>query len=240
MRLCAFVPMNLPINYGFILAPPTIGNTIFWQWINQSYNACMNYGNRNASSPQTNTDILMAYTAAVTSSIGIGLFLRKTFKKYTTGFTGAKMFAVNSMTSYFAVCTAGFLNSYCMRRPEMKIGIDVVDEEGKSHGKSQIAAKKAVLQTSFSRLLLPLPVFTLSPLFIYGVERAGIMPKNKNAAIAVQLACITCSLMLAVPASVAIFPQYSTINAGDLEPQYQQLTTSKGEKITEFFYNKGL
>ena len=34
MRLCAFVPMNLPINYGFILAPPTTANTIFWQWIN--------------------------------------------------------------------------------------------------------------------------------------------------------------------------------------------------------------
>lgn len=50
MRMCAFVPTNLPIIFGMLMTPPTPVNTIFWQWINQTYNAGMNYGNRNASS----------------------------------------------------------------------------------------------------------------------------------------------------------------------------------------------
>lgn len=34
-----------------------LGNTIFWQWVNQSYNAGFNYSNRNASSEQDNSTI---------------------------------------------------------------------------------------------------------------------------------------------------------------------------------------
>jgi len=50
MRMCAFVPTNLPIIFGMLMTPPTPVNTMFWQWLNQTYNAGMNYGNRNASS----------------------------------------------------------------------------------------------------------------------------------------------------------------------------------------------
>lgn len=51
MRVSSFLPTNIPIAFGFIIARPTPFNTIFWQWINQTYNALFNYGNRNASSP---------------------------------------------------------------------------------------------------------------------------------------------------------------------------------------------
>jgi hypothetical protein len=30
MRMCAFLPVNIPILFGMLLSPPTIGNTIFW------------------------------------------------------------------------------------------------------------------------------------------------------------------------------------------------------------------
>ena len=53
MRLSSFIPMNLPIAFGMITTAPTPFNTIFWQWMNQSYNAMLNYGNRNASSNYT-------------------------------------------------------------------------------------------------------------------------------------------------------------------------------------------
>lgn len=49
-RMSSFLPLNLPISFGLIITPPTPFNTILWQWINQSYNAQNNYGNRNASS----------------------------------------------------------------------------------------------------------------------------------------------------------------------------------------------
>lgn len=50
MRMSSFIPVNLPISYGMIIVAPTPVNTIFWQFLNQTYNAMINYGNRNASS----------------------------------------------------------------------------------------------------------------------------------------------------------------------------------------------
>lgn len=53
MRMSSFIPVNLPISYGMIIVAPTPLNTIVWQFVNQTYNAMINYGNRNASSTYT-------------------------------------------------------------------------------------------------------------------------------------------------------------------------------------------
>ena len=50
MRFSSFIPMNIPIAFGFLFTAPTPFNTIFFQWLNQTYNASLNYANRNASS----------------------------------------------------------------------------------------------------------------------------------------------------------------------------------------------
>lgn len=57
MRMCAFVPLNVPILFGMLIMPATTFNTVFWQWFNQSFNAGLNYGNRNASSTYTMKDL---------------------------------------------------------------------------------------------------------------------------------------------------------------------------------------
>jgi len=35
-----------PICAGMLMTPQTIGNVLFWQWVNQTYNAGFNYSNR--------------------------------------------------------------------------------------------------------------------------------------------------------------------------------------------------
>jgi sideroflexin-5 len=145
MRMCAFVPTNLPIIFGMLMTPPTPMNTIFWQWLNQTYNAGMNYGNRNASSQQTAGDILFGYSAAVTSSITISLGLRKLSSGITKNMKGGTMVLANSIINYIAVASAGFLNSYCMRMGEMSRGIKIQDEEGNEMGISKKSAEKAVI-----------------------------------------------------------------------------------------------
>ena len=145
MRMCAFVPTNLPIIFGMLMSAPTPVNTAFWQWLNQTYNAGMNYGNRNASSQQTTGDILFGYSAAVTSSIGISLGLRKACAGFTRGLTGGKLVLANSIINYIAVASAGFLNSYCMRMGEMSRGIKIQDENGEEIGISKKCAEVAVL-----------------------------------------------------------------------------------------------
>jgi hypothetical protein len=126
--MCAFVPTNMPIIFGMLMTPPTPLNMAFWQWINQTYNAGMNFGNRNASSQQTTKDIMFGYSAAVTSSITISLGLKRLSKGLTQNLHGGLQVLATSIITYFAVATAGFLNTYCMRMGEMSRGIKVYDE----------------------------------------------------------------------------------------------------------------
>ena len=49
-RMSSFLPTNLPVCYSLIILDPTPFNTIFANWLNQTYNAYNNWGNRNASS----------------------------------------------------------------------------------------------------------------------------------------------------------------------------------------------
>jgi hypothetical protein len=56
-------------------------NIIFWQWVNQSYNAIFNYSNRNTSTESNNTDILKAYCSATIVSVGVALAGNKLVQK---------------------------------------------------------------------------------------------------------------------------------------------------------------
>eukprot|EP00923_Selenidium_pygospionis_P010210 GHVN01017758.1.p2 GENE.GHVN01017758.1~~GHVN01017758.1.p2 ORF type:complete len:196 (+),score=49.51 GHVN01017758.1:67-654(+) len=44
-RAAAFIPVNLPIITAMLVTRPTISNIVFWQWVNQTYNALFNYSN---------------------------------------------------------------------------------------------------------------------------------------------------------------------------------------------------
>ena len=83
MRLSSFVPMNMPIAFGMIITDPTPFNTILWQCINQTYNASLTYGNRNATSTYTNKDILKSYVIACATSITVALSIRKVLSERT-------------------------------------------------------------------------------------------------------------------------------------------------------------
>jgi sideroflexin-5 len=145
-RFSSFLPTNMPIAFGMIFTAPTPFNTIFWQWFNQTYNAALNYQNRNASSQYTAQDIMMSYGMATGSSIAVALALRKLFAKKTAGLKGGPMYIMNALCSFFAVSAGGFLNAFFMRRVEMEKGIDVIDKTtGEVYGKSKACAKMAVM-----------------------------------------------------------------------------------------------
>lgn len=94
----------------------------------------MNYGNRNASSPNTVNDLILGYFMAVSSSIAVSLSLKKLSSNFTKNMRGGSALLVHSIISYFALATAGFLNSYCMRMGEMRKGIKVFDKHGEEMG----------------------------------------------------------------------------------------------------------
>ncbi len=42
-RMSAFLPMNVPICFGMLTLATTPMSTVFWQWVNQSYNGMYVY-----------------------------------------------------------------------------------------------------------------------------------------------------------------------------------------------------
>ena len=113
MRMCGYAPMSIPTLFGFLLSKPTTFNIIFWQWANQTYSAGVNYANRNASSSLTPSGIAAVYSAAVVSSIGVGLGMRKILNPFSANFKGPKALFMNFLISFFAVGGANLAN-LCM------------------------------------------------------------------------------------------------------------------------------
>lgn len=233
------MPCNVPIAFGFIIAKPTPFNTIFWQWINQTYNALMNYGNRNATSLYTTEDILKSYAVAVTSSIGVALAIRKALSGWTHNLHGSKLIVANSVSSFFACATAGYLNAHFMRNTELEKGIDVLDEEGNTLGKSKVAARKAVQQTANSRFFLAIPIF-IPPIILYTIEKRNLMPRNFYLRTTLEILAICFELYFAVPFAIGAYPQHGRLSREEIEEEFRALKNSRGESIKEYIFNKGL
>ena len=67
----------------------------------------------------------MNYTAAVGTSIGVGLGVRKLLSPYSSKFTGSRALFLNFLISYLAVGSAGCLNLMLMRSNEIREGISL-------------------------------------------------------------------------------------------------------------------
>ena len=128
-RMCGFLSTNVPIISAMFLSKPTMFNTAFWQAINQSYNAGLNYGNKNSSCTYTNTDLQKGYFAAISSSIFVGLSLRKLTAGMTKTATGKKLLLLNLLVGASASGCANFCNTICMRYTEIEKGITVYSDE---------------------------------------------------------------------------------------------------------------
>lgn len=87
-RMCGFIWTNTPILIAILCSKPTMFNTFLWQVINQSYNAGLNFANKNSSCLYTEKDIISGYLAAVVFSLSISLNLRYYTKGIAAGATG--------------------------------------------------------------------------------------------------------------------------------------------------------
>jgi uncharacterized membrane protein YecN with MAPEG domain len=151
-------------------------------------------------------DIAFSYSAACTSSICISLGIRKLLSKQAGSATGAKLILLNSVSSFFACASAGFLNAWCMRQTEMKKGISVLHPEtGEDLGKSKKCAYEAVVNTAISRIFLNVTIF-LPPIALVLIEKVGMMPGNWYLKTLLEAILISGELYLAVPVGIAMFP----------------------------------
>lgn len=127
-----------------LLTRPTAINIAFWQWVNQTYYAGVNYANRSGTATFTNRDLATAYGSAVGASILVGLGLKKMISPFDKYFTGSKKFFFTFLIAFLANSSANATNLYCMRRGELETGVAIQSPEGEYLGHSQKAGKMAV------------------------------------------------------------------------------------------------
>lgn len=207
MRLSGFVPFNAPLVFAVLFVrnqSPVFNATM--QWLNQTYNAAINYGNRNASSNYTVSDLMKGYTGAVAVSVSIALFTRTIFAPQLATLKGPKLIIANAFLNYIAGASAGASNLALMRWKEVKDGIKVQNEKGDvTYGSSKKAGKKAIAETAFSRFFLPLPVLFFPAIGNFLLESVRLWPKNPHAGKLIEMTLCMCSLTFALPMSIALF-----------------------------------
>jgi hypothetical protein len=185
-RFCSYSIINIPLLFGMIICKQTTTNIIFLQWMNQTYNAVLNYSNRNATSSLDSKGLVISYAAAVTASITIGLGMRRLLTPYSKIFKGPARLFFNFLINVTAIGCAGVLNVLIMRSKEMKEGITLTDVNGYEIGKSPKIGKEAVIKTALSRIILPFPPLLLPTIAFYLMEKRQILPKNRMAKILVE------------------------------------------------------
>jgi len=232
-RMAGFVPFGSPIAVGLMIPNPTNLTLTFWQILNQSHNAMINYFNRNATKQVSLRPLMESYLGAVGSAVGIAVGLSVLIKR-AQRLPPATRFFIQKFVPFPAVSAAGVCNVVLMRRTELSTGIDVKDAQGNVIGTSKLAAKKALYETALTRAFLPAPVLVFTPLLMTLIERTSFLNKFPKLRLPIQTVITTLLFGLALPIAISLFPQTGSITADTLEPEISK----SGHTI--LYYNKGL
>ncbi|XP_072413201.1 sideroflexin-2 isoform X2 [Chiloscyllium punctatum] len=166
-RMSFQVPGGMAIT-GFMLQfYRTVPAVVFWQWVNQSFNALVNYTNRNAASPITTKQIGVAYLTATSTALATAVGLNLYTKKAPP--------LLARWVPFVAVAAANCVNIPMMRQQEIISGIAVTDENDNQLGKSRTAAVKGITQVVISRVTMAAPGMIILPIMMEHVERYPFM-----------------------------------------------------------------
>uniref|UniRef100_A0A3B3SS65 Sidoreflexin n=1 Tax=Paramormyrops kingsleyae TaxID=1676925 RepID=A0A3B3SS65_9TELE len=217
-RMSFQVPGGMAIT-GFMLQfYRTVPAVVFWQWVNQSFNALVNYTNRNAASPITPKYILTYRKCSSKDLCAPSCLCRQKAPPL-----------VARWVPFAAVAAANCVNIPMMRQQEILNGIAVTDENGNKLGHSRNAAIKGITQVVISRITMAAPGMIILPIVMERLERYRFMQVGP------------CLLVFMVPAACSLFPQRCSMAVSKLEPELRDSIVSQyGDSIRYIYFNKGL
>ena len=232
-RMCAQIPSSVVIIAGILTYHHTLGGVLFWQWFNQSFNALLNYTNRNATSKVTNKHILTAYTSATTGAVAVSVLLNRMVAS-TNSLSGR-------LVPLFAIAMANAINIPLMRQNEIKEGVRVSTEEGAYCGNSRRAAMLGIFQTFLGRLVFASPSFILAPImYTRLIKHFPIFYTKKSLSALVQGMLTGLLYFPSIPLGCSLFPQKSHLSVDLLEPALRASTQLQHPDTKLVYFNKGL
>ncbi|KAK2540654.1 sideroflexin-1 [Columba livia] len=231
-RMSAQVPMNMTITGCMMTFYRTTPAVVFWQWINQSFNAVVNYTNRSGDAPITVSQLGTAYVSATTGAVATALGLNALTKH------AAPLIA--RFGPFAAVASANCINIPLMRQRELKFGIPVTDEKGNRLGESTKAAQQAIAQVVLSRVLMAAPGMAIPPFIMNALEKRAFLKRFPWMSAPIQVGLVGFCLVFATPLCCALFPQKSSMPVTSLEPELQAKIQKSHPRLERVYFNKGL
>ncbi|XP_076338430.1 sideroflexin-2-like isoform X1 [Tachypleus tridentatus] len=237
-RMSFQVPGGMAITGCMLQFYRTTSAVVFWQWVNQSFNALVNYTNRNAQSELSLRKIAFAYISATTSAVITAVGLKNFLKHRASSL-------MQRFVPFAAVAAANCVNIPLMRQSELTDGIAVFDDNGQRVTESKVAAAKAISQVVFSRIFMAAPGMILCPVIMENIEKYRWMKQVKPFHAPIQTLIVGCFLIFMVPIGCALFPQRCSLKIESLqrwEPEKYAVAIemSKVSNLTHVYFNKGL
>ncbi|CAM36901.1 sre-2/carboxylate carrier-like protein [Leishmania braziliensis MHOM/BR/75/M2904] len=248
-RFSAFVPMNF-INLCGMLAPSqqTPARAVFWQLSNQTYNVGFNYCNASGKDGLPLHELAMGYVVATCTACGTSYQLGKVASAVSASTSAAAMF-LKLIIPYTAVACANMANLGVIRFRDVLCGITVQDTEtgeDLNGGKpSAVAGRLAVAQVALSRVMIPVPLMLLPPVLMNFLFHPAngvrfFVQHRARLYLPVNVLTLVSMLCVALPMSVAVFPQRTVVPVSWLEASFRGQTNAAGHAITHVTFNKGL
>lgn len=239
-RMSFQVPGGMLITGAMLNFYRTTTAVVFWQWVNQSFNALVNYTNRNAKSPLTEKQMAVAYVSASAAAC----FTAMGLKSYLAKRAGPMM---QRYVPFAAVAAANCVNIPLMRQTELIEGIDVCDENGNKVGQSRVAAAKGISQVVLCRIIMCAPGMNILPIIMKRLEQNVKFRQATWSHAPFQTMMVGGFLIFMVPFACALFPQCCEMRTSVIEmfePQkYGEILQTVGSKdqVPKYIYfNKGL
>jgi tricarboxylate carrier len=227
---------NMSITGCMLIFYKSAPAVIFWQFANQSFNAIVNYSNRNASVGVSNEQLGKAYVAATSASVFTALALNKAVASSPVLSAGI----IGRFVPLVAVAAANCINIPLMRQREVNEGIGISLEDGTEVGSSTAAAKEALMQVIPSRVAMAVPALFFPPLIMAKLERTSSFIRNPWLKAPATLLLTGICLTFSTPLCCALFPQKAAISVSNVEEGLRERLMQQHPNVSQFYYNKGL
>ncbi|PIC43517.1 hypothetical protein B9Z55_004224 [Caenorhabditis nigoni] len=235
-RMSAQMPGNMVITGMLLSLYRTFPGVVFSHWINQSFNAVVNYTNRSGNSKTTNERLFASYCCATGGAMTAALGLNKLVKN-NYGLAAR-------LIPFAAIALANAINIPMMRSNEITDGMELKDENDNLVGRSRKMAVLSIAQVTMSRIAMAMPYMVLTPIIMNRITRTAYYRTRpwmqKYSEIPIQTVLAGIGLYFTTPLCCALFPQKSEIEVSKLEKNVQLEISKLPNPPKTVFYNKGL